>query len=68
MVVLQLTADAVVAFEEEGIHLDTSILLPAFQDPFPYHLLFTWVNIVKSGPLNILYRRSGNFAGKNFHR
>ena len=48
MVALQLTAGAVDAFERKGIHLDTSITLPAFQDPFPYHLLFTWVSIIQT--------------------
>lgn len=58
IVALQLSANAADAFKHEGIHLDTSILLPAFQDPFPYHLLFTWVSI---GETNLFLNTSCSY-------
>ena len=43
LMVLQIADSAAVAFKQEGIHLDTSIILPVFQNYFPYDLLFNWV-------------------------
>ena len=40
---VKITEFAVGAFARRGIYLDTTTVLPAFQDPFPYELLFNWV-------------------------
>ena len=73
---MQITDLAVDDFTSRGILLDTSTVLPAFQDPFPYELLFNWVRMLKPCPKiwpwqyssSLWFVHEGKRLQNNFHQ